>query len=382
MENRSPYILVGAAVILFVFGIVGFLIWKLGAGDRTAYAYYRIFFPGEVQGLTPDSLVFYRGIKVGKVISVALSDSVEETRAIVSAASSGCAYPPPQQKAPGEPGSRAELQKERVLVIVAIERKIDVRTSTRASLEKPLIAGAAFIQIRSKDFEAGDDDNICDKRAQSDKGLPIIRPEGSFFSEAQVSLNTLMRKLGDTVDRVNAALDEESLKNIARILKNVEHVTAALADDDKGLDKTLAELRNLGGDLRKTAQTADKAIDDLRREYTAVAENARRLLADIGPQSAADKQDLAGRDPSAVRKTLEQLQASLKRLDGATGTFEALVAENRRPIRQFTDTGLVELSSMIREVRGLTTNLNIIATKLERDPAGYIFSGKQGYTPR
>ena len=99
MENRSPYILVGAAVILFVFGMVGFLVWKLGAGDRTAYAYYRIFFPGEVQGLTPDSLVFYRGIKVGKVVSVALSDSVEEARSIVSATGSGCPFPVPFESA-------------------------------------------------------------------------------------------------------------------------------------------------------------------------------------------------------------------------------------------------------------------------------------------
>ena len=36
----------------------------------------------------------------------------------------------------------------------------------------------------------------------------------------------------------------------------------------------------------------------------------------------------------------------------------------------------------IRELRQLTANLNIIATKLERDPAGFVFSGKQGYTPK
>jgi len=79
-----------------------------------------------------------------------------------------------------------------------------------------LIAGSAFIQIRSKDFEANDDDKICNKIALRDRGLPIIRPEGSFFSEAQVSLNALMKKLGDTVDRINGALDEESGWDAAR----------------------------------------------------------------------------------------------------------------------------------------------------------------------
>jgi phospholipid/cholesterol/gamma-HCH transport system substrate-binding protein len=36
----------------------------------------------------------------------------------------------------------------------------------------------------------------------------------------------------------------------------------------------------------------------------------------------------------------------------------------------------------IRELRQLTANLNVIATRLERDPSGFVFSGKQGYTPK
>jgi phospholipid/cholesterol/gamma-HCH transport system substrate-binding protein len=36
----------------------------------------------------------------------------------------------------------------------------------------------------------------------------------------------------------------------------------------------------------------------------------------------------------------------------------------------------------IRELRQLTSNLNIIATKLERDPANFMFTGKQGYSPK
>ena len=36
----------------------------------------------------------------------------------------------------------------------------------------------------------------------------------------------------------------------------------------------------------------------------------------------------------------------------------------------------------IRELRQLTSNLNIIATKIERDPANFLFTGKQGYTPK
>ncbi len=58
------------------------------------------------------------------------------------------------------------------------------------------------------------------------------------------------------------------------------------------------------------------------------------------------------------------------------------MTDNKAPIRAFTETGLTELSLTIRELRQLTANLNVIATRLERDPAGFVFSGKQGYTPK
>ena len=74
MEKRSPYVLIGAAVMLFLAAVVGFVIWKLRAGDQTAYAYYVILFSGDVQGLTPDSPVYYRGLRVGRVHDISLTD--------------------------------------------------------------------------------------------------------------------------------------------------------------------------------------------------------------------------------------------------------------------------------------------------------------------
>ena len=37
MERRSPYVLIGAAMILFIAAVAGFVIWKLRAGDRTLF---------------------------------------------------------------------------------------------------------------------------------------------------------------------------------------------------------------------------------------------------------------------------------------------------------------------------------------------------------
>ena len=47
-----------------------------------------------------------------------------------------------------------------------------------------------------------------------------------------------------------------------------------------------------------------------------------------------------------------------------------------RPVRQFTEQGLIELNATIRELKTLSANLNAISTRLERD-----FSSLHGACP-
>src|SRR5579871_4136920 len=124
MEKRSPYVLIGAAVMLFVAAVVGFVIWKLRAGDRTAYAYYVIYFSGDVQGLTVDSPVYYRGLRVGRVHKIELASRTDIQRS-----------------------TGRERLSEKVEVTVAVDYSVDIRERSYAVFEKPFIAGAAYIQI-------------------------------------------------------------------------------------------------------------------------------------------------------------------------------------------------------------------------------------------
>ena len=124
MERKSPYVLVGAAMIVFIAAVAGFVIWKLRAGDRTSYAYYVILFSGDVQGLTNDLPVFYRGLRVGRVHSIQLTSRVDTQRS-----------------------TGRERLTEKIEVTVAVDWNIDIRERSYAVFEKPFIAGAPFIQI-------------------------------------------------------------------------------------------------------------------------------------------------------------------------------------------------------------------------------------------
>jgi len=120
MERRSPYVLIGAAMILFIAAVAGFVIWKLRAGDRTAYAYYDILFSGDVQGLTTDSPVFYRGLRVGRVSGIQLTSRVDTQRS-----------------------TGRERLSEKIEVTVAVDWNIDIRERSYAVFEKPFIAKKA-----------------------------------------------------------------------------------------------------------------------------------------------------------------------------------------------------------------------------------------------
>src|SRR3546814_13297064 len=87
---------------------------------------------------------------------------------------------------------------------------------------------------------------------------------------------------------------------------------------------------------------------------------------------------------TVTSKEARSLIASLKETacnrNGATSELEEMLAENREPIRDFTNTCLYELSNLLTEARELIVVLNRVTTEVQRDPARFIFGDQQqGY---
>jgi phospholipid/cholesterol/gamma-HCH transport system substrate-binding protein len=344
MEKRSPYVLIGAAMMLFIAAVVGFVIWKLRAGDQTSYAYYVILFSGDVQGLTQDSPVYYRGLRVGRVHDISLTSRVDIQRS-----------------------TGRERLSEKIQVTVAVDSHIDIRERSYAVFEKPFIAGAAFVQIVGR----VDVDQIKPKKRLGEKPYPEIREGASFLQVTSTSAQELLSKAGTTVDRLNELLNPDNIQAFSDSLRSLNATLGGIAKQDENIQKTLAELPKAVAEFEKTFAKLNDAADRLNL-----------IAMELGPQDAESKKALAGKEPSDLRKTLTQAQKALANIDGAALQLNKLVADSKGGIRQFSENGLVELSYAIRELRQLTTNLNMIATKIERDPANFLFTGKQGYTPK
>lgn len=330
--------------MLFVAALAGFVIWKLRAGDRTNYAYYVILFSGDVQGLTPDSPVYYRGLRVGRVADISLTSRTDIQRS-----------------------TGRERLTEKIQVTVAVNSDIDIRTRSYAVFEKPFIAGAAFVQIVGR----VDVDTVLPKKKLGDKPYPEIREGASFLQVTSTSAQELLSKAGTTVDRLNELLNPDNIQAVSDSIRNINTTLAGIAKQDGAIQSALAQLPAAVSEFNKTFAKLDS-----------LASTLSLVAMEIGPQDAETKKALAGKQPGELRKTLTDARAALSSIDGAAGQLNKLIGDTKGPLKQFSDNGLVELSLAIRELRQLTSNINIIATKLERDPANFVFSGKQGYTPK
>jgi phospholipid/cholesterol/gamma-HCH transport system substrate-binding protein len=344
MEKRAPYVLIGAAVMLFIAATVGFVIWKLRAGDQRSYAYYVILFSGDVQGLTPDSPVYYRGLRVGRVADISLTARTDVQRS-----------------------TGRERLTEKIQVTVAVDSHIDIRERSYAVFEKPFIAGAAFVQIVGR----VDVDKVKPKKKLGDKPYPEIREGASFLQVTSSSAQELLAKAGTTVDRLNELLNPDNIQAFSDSIRSFNTTLAGIAKQDGAIQSALAQLPAAVAEFNQTFAKLNTLADTLGL-----------VAMEIGPQDAETKKALAGKEPGELRKALAEARAALGSIDGAADQLNKLIADSKGPLKQFSENGLVELSLAIRELRQLTSNINIIATKLERDPANFVFSGKQGYTPK
>ena len=249
---------------------------------------------------------------------------------------------------------------------VAINFDQPIRENSYALFEKPLIAGQSFIQI----VGGPDGDPAKPRKRQGQLPYPEIAPGTTFFQAAASSAQDVLAKASQSIDRVNALLSDENIASVNRTLSNIAALTGTFESRNKEIEQMVAELPATMTQLRTTMASIEQ-----------LGKSANLLLTELGPQDDAAKKLLAGSDPSELRQTMIAARSAINNINAAADSVNKLLGDNRAPLRQFTEQSLGEFSQMIRELRALAANLNVIVTRIERDPTGFIFGGKQGYQP-
>jgi phospholipid/cholesterol/gamma-HCH transport system substrate-binding protein len=217
---------------------------------------------------------------------------------------------------------------ELIRVTLKLTEGTPVKVDTVASLEMAGITGGSYIELSGGTQASaplkGDDDHI-----------PVIKAESSSLQSIVADAPKLLGKLTELADHANAALSPEVAQNISQTMANLQAITANLSAASPQINETV--------------KTVDQLVQDLHSQIP-------KLMTSLQADSASVKDAADG-------------------FHQVAGNINAVITENRAPLRDFTGNGLYEMTKLITQLRGLTETLTRVADKLDSDPQRYLFGG-------
>ena len=227
MNNKVNYTVVGLMVILGMALMIAFTYWMLKPSKAAEVQIYSILFDESVLGLNEDAVVKYRGITVGKVITLRINPK----------------------------------NSEQVEVLVQILKSTPVKETTVAKLTAQGITGLSYINLNLGSNGASP------LVAKDGNEYPVIKTEISFFERIDKSIDSVSAKLSKTLTGTSKLLNDENQKQMAMTLKS----TAAFMQnmeklvDDNFIDNTHASMKQLNSatkKLDKMMPKIDKFLDN------------------------------------------------------------------------------------------------------------------------
>jgi len=261
MENRSHALIAGLFLLIIGLSGIAALWWFSGRQDDTNS--YVVETRRSVTGLNVQAQVRYRGIRVGKVLSIRLDPSDART----------------------------------TLIGISVRNDIPITQGTVARLGYQGVTGIAHVQL---------EDDGRDPRGLASAAR--IAMQDSMIQElSDVGADTL-RQMRELLIGVNELLSPENRKVISKTLANLESATAQASETTARLQQLLSadNVRRVNSVLAKAEQTAAQAAPFLSE--------ARGLVVRL--QSASEKFETALGDTStsgvgAIAPRLNELSAEL-----------------------------------------------------------------------
>src|SRR5579883_237423 len=232
---------------------------------------------------------------------------------------------------------------ERIRVTLNLNPGTPIKVDSVASLEIASITGGSYVEI------TGGTQSSPALTAPDDQ-IPVIASRNSTLMSLEEDAPKLIGKLIDLADRANNALSPENVKAISETIDNLRVLSA--------------NLRAVTPEVQDAVTNMNKVLGDLHTDLPRLSQTFEA-------------------DGKAVRATVEELHKT-------TNEVETMLAENRGPLREFTGTGLYQLTALATQLRGLTDTLQHVADRLDQDPQRYFFGGgthigvdpNRGYGPK
>jgi phospholipid/cholesterol/gamma-HCH transport system substrate-binding protein len=293
--------LVGAFVLVLGAGLMGVVLWLASGGAlQKKYDLYLAIETEPVAGLNLNAPVKYNGVDVGKVRTIQLD--------------------------PANP--------EHVRLVFAIERGTPINQDTLAVLKTQGLTGIAYVELEGGGRESPP------LRASAPGQYPEIRTKPSLSARLENVLTSVLAKLDQTSNNINAMLSDDNRAAFTHALSDIAAFSHTLAARNATLDAGIASAaQTFDNGARVTAQLGP-VIDQINRSAQAV-------------ERMANEAALAG---TSAEKTVDSVGTDVKRLTAET---------------------VPELQRLLGELSVLSNSLRRLSEQTERNPAGLLL----GHSP-
>lgn len=221
----------------------------------------------------------------------------------------------------------------RVRVTMDIASDAPIRSDSVASIEIQSLAGTTAIEITPGNKDAPP---IV---IQPGESYPIIWSRQSNFAQVVDAVPNLVAKMVTLSDDLEKILDQKNRQAIADTLDNLAQLTAVASAHREDLARLLADSAADARDLHQAIAN----LDDVSQKLDRIADQADKSVKDL----------------------------------------DAMVQENRGPLRQFTQSGLEQFRQLAGDARDLVAQLSRSLDTINRDPSRLLYGDRrEGYRPQ
>ncbi len=339
METRANYIMVGSFVLAFSIGLVIFVLWLAKFQHDVEFRRYDIIFKGSVTGLSDGAAVRYNGVKVGEVVFIGLDRE----------------------------------NPSRVRALVEVESNTPVRVDTEASLAFQGLTGKRYILLSGGSLDSEELTKTPEQKR------PVIRSKPSPIDQVMEGAPEAIASANALLIQANEIVGPENRERITQILENTATLSETLAGKSDQVGATVDDLAETMANLRGTTAALNEMATGLREDSKRLTESAEDALTAVETM-AGSIDDSVNEASDEVTGLIKDMRVTAKAFSDMAKEFRAIAEENRKPLRDFTTSGLYEVTTLLIEVRGLVAGLNRMTTEVERDPARFLFGNQQqGY---
>lgn len=222
MAKTNHALITGVFLFSLVTITIVSIIW-IGRLQKERNRYY-VSTQASVAGLNPETTVYFRGIAVGKVVSIQFDP--DDTNFIT--------------------------------IPIDVDKGITLTKGVYGVLQLKGVTGLTQLQL----LDSGDVREPLPPNNANPKYRIPVRP--SKTDQLLDAGEEILRKTDLFMVRLNAILGDENQKNINEILADIKKLTTKLNTLEKGVDNALSEVPNLSQDAHQTLANINGLTHDLR----------------------------------------------------------------------------------------------------------------------